>query len=190
MWPWGHLAVAYLLYAGYARRRLDSPPLAVPALAVALGSQFPDLIDKPLAWSIGVLPGGRTLTHSLLVAAVLLPPVVRLAARLQRRGVGVAFAVGYLSHLAADVPPAVLTGEFAGARFLLWPLLEAPPEDPVGGLLDAVLHYYEMGIYETVQFVLLAAAIFVWYRDGTPGLEYPRRLLAGASERWRAERPR
>ncbi|MGQ3411839.1 metal-dependent hydrolase [Natrinema sp. LN54] len=171
MWPWGHLAVAYLLYTAVTHRRFSRPPRAIPAIALAIGSQTPDLIDKPLAWNFGILPGGRTLAHSLFVVALLVPTVVLVADRLEHRAVGVAFLIGYCSHLLTDIPPAALSGEFAHAAYLLWPVLEQPPEEPVAGILDAFLHYYALGPYEWVQFGLFAVAVIVWYRDGMPGLE-------------------
>jgi len=170
MWPWGHLAVAYLLFTVGTHQRFGRPPRAWPAIALAVGSQTPDLIDKPLAWNVGVLPGGRTLAHSLFALACLVPAVLLVADRLEGRAVGVGFLVGYGSHLLADIPPAVLSGEFAHAAYLLWPVLEQPPEDPVAGILDAILHYYTLGPYEWVQFGLFAVAALVWYRDGMPGL--------------------
>ncbi|SER61652.1 metal-dependent hydrolase [Natrinema salaciae] len=169
MWPWGHFAVAYLLYTAVTHRRFGRPPRAVPAIALAIGSQTPDLIDKPLAWNVGLLPGGRTLTHTLFAAALVVPAVLLVADRLEARTVGVGFLVGYCSHLLADVPPTVLSGEFAGAAYLLWPVLEQPPEEPVAGILDAFLHYYTMGPYQWLQFGLFALAVLAWYRDGAPG---------------------
>ena len=170
MWPWGHLAVAYLLYTVVARRRFGRPPRAWPAVALAVGSQFPDLIDKPLAWNFGVLPGGRTLMHTLFTAAILVPVVLVAADRLEAPAVGLGFVVGYCSHLLADIPPGVLSGEYVGAAYLLWPALEQPPESPVAGVLDAFINYYEMGAYEWFQFAIFALAVLVWYRDGMPGL--------------------
>lgn len=177
MWPWGHLAVAYLSYSVAVHRQFDRPPRAVPVMALAVGSQTPDLIDKPLAWNFGVLPGGRTLAHSLFVAALLVPTVLVAADRLGGRTVGVGFLLGYCSHLLADIPPTVFSGNLAGGAYLLWPILEQPPEHPVAGILDAILHYYELGAYEWVQFGLFAAAILVWYLDGTPGTGIVRTTL-------------
>ena len=99
-----------------------------------------------------------------------MPAVLIVADRLESRAIGVSLLVGYCSHLLADIPPAVLSGEFAHAAYLLWPVLEQPPEDPVAGILDAILHYYALGPYEWVQFGLFAVAALVWYRDGMPGL--------------------
>ncbi len=180
MWPWGHLAVAYLLYTAVVHRRFGRPPRALPAIALAVGSQTPDLIDKPLAWNAGLLPGGRTLSHSVFAFAALVVVVPAVATRLRRRPLGVAFLAGYGSHLLSDVPPAVLGGDVSGATYLLWPVLEVPPEEPVAGILDAVLNYYELGAFEWVQFGLFAVAALVWYRDGTPGWG----LVTTSLERW------
>ena len=185
MWPWGHLGVAYLLYTAYTHRRFDRAPLALPALALAVGSQFPDLVDKPLAWTLGVLPGGRTLGHSLLFAAVLIPAVYALTLRFDRLEVATAFVIGHLSHLLADIPPSVLTGDLSGTEFLLWPRVDQPAEEPVGGILDAILTYYTMGAYEWFQLGIFVVGAVVWYRDGAPGLEYVpfgKRFVPGTSD--------
>jgi hypothetical protein len=59
MWPWGHLAVGYLLSAGAAYLRDHSSPRGLAVVALAAGTQLPDLLDKPLAsaipLSLGVL---------------------------------------------------------------------------------------------------------------------------------------
>lgn len=183
MWPWGHLAVAYLSYALYARRRNGRPPRTLPVAALAVGSQAPDLLDKPLAWTFGVLPGGRTLAHSLLFAALLIPAVYALALRTDRVEAGRAFVTGHLSHLVTDVPPAaVAAGDLSQAGYFLWPLVDAPEEVPVGGILDAILTYYAMGSYEWLQFGLFALAVAVWYRGGAPGLEYVRLAVPSGTE--------
>ncbi len=182
MWPWGHLGVAYLLYSFYTHRRFDRAPSALAAIALAIGSQFPDLIDKPLAWTFDVLPGGRTLGHSIFFAMLLIPAVYALALRFDRLEVGTAFVIGHVSHVIADIPPSALRGDFSGTEFLLWPVVEQPPEEPVGGILDAILTYYALGPYEILQFGLFIGAAIVWYRDGMPGLEYVRSIVARGRE--------
>jgi len=182
MWPWGHLAVAYLIYTGYSHRRADHPPRALPMIALAIGSQFPDLIDKPFAWSLEILPGGRTLAHSVFVAALLLPAAYSLARRVDRPEIGTAFAIGHVSHLLADVPPsAILSGDLGATTFLFWPVLEPPAYDPVDGILAGFLRY-SMGWFEWVQLGLVLVALVVWYRDGTPGLGAVWRGLERAVE--------
>lgn len=178
MWPWGHLGIAYLLYNLYTHRRFDRPPRALPVLALAIGSQFPDLLDKPLAWNFNVLPGGRTLSHSLLFVIGLTVVVYALANRFGGLETATAFVIGHVAHLCTDIPPAVFGGEVSGLAYLLWPFVEQPSEEPVAGLLDAILTYYAVGPYELVQFALFTFAAVVWYYDGKPGLAYVRSILA------------
>lgn len=102
MFPWEHAAVGYILVSLWARvtgRRLDG----WAALAVLVGTQFPDLVDKPLAWSFGVLPSGISMAHSILVSVPVSIVVVAVARRYGAATVGVAFALGYLSHIPADL---------------------------------------------------------------------------------------
>jgi len=122
MWPWGHLAVGYALYSLGVRARFRRAPEVWNALACGLGTQFPDLVDKPFAWWIPILPGGRTLGHSLLFAV---PLVAVLALVAWRYGGGprvVAFGFGYLTHLAGDIVEPMLYGSAYELTFLLWPV--------------------------------------------------------------------
>ena len=174
MWPLGHAAVAYLLYSLSHRGRFDAPPELGPLVALAVGSQFPDLVDKPLAWYLGQLPTGRTLAHSLLVLVPLSVLVVLVARRYDRTEYGVAFGVGALSHATVDALP-VLWNEDASADFLLWPLVsveayEEGAPSVVSLFLDSLSEPYFLS-----EFVLAAVAFALWRRDGSPGLE---RLVA------------
>lgn len=164
MMPWGHIGVAYFVYAVYSRGRYGRPPMAVPALLLAFGSQFPDLVDKPLAWGLGVLPGGRTLAHSLITTAVLLAVLYAVAAKYDRTEYVTAFAIGHVSHLVADIPPAAPLGDVSSASFLLWPLLPQGPYDPV--LSNQLLAF----VYQWFQIFIFVVALFAWYRNGMPGL--------------------
>lgn len=176
MWPWGHVAVAYLCYTAFTHRRAGRAPYALPTLALLVGSQFPDLLDKPLAWSAHVLPGGRTMAHSLLFAALVIPLAYAVAVRLDRVAVAIAFAVGHLAHLFADVPPAVLAGDFSGATYLFWPVVQPESYESIDGILAMFLSY-SMGPYEVAQLGLFAVAAVVWYRDGAPGTDVARVAL-------------
>jgi hypothetical protein len=171
MWPWGHLAVAYILYSTVARMNDSRLPGGLAVFALAVGSQFPDLIDKPLGWSLGVLPGGRTLAHSVFLAAVLIPLVYVLATEYNRRETATEFSLGYVVHLLTDIPPSVLTGDFAALTSLFSPVLAQLAYEEVGSILEGFLRY-SMGGYEWAQLALLALAIVVWYRDGRPGIAY------------------
>lgn len=176
MWPWGHLAGAYVLYTVSTRKRFDEPPAHGPVLVLVFASLLPDLVDKPLAWYLGVLPTGRTLAHSLVVLVPLSIAVYHLACRYDRREHGVAFAVGVFSHAALDALPALWNPE-ANAAFLLWPLV--PVEGYERGSPSVVeLFLASLGEpYFLSEFVLLALAVVLWRRDGYPGLEPLRERL-------------
>lgn len=174
MWPWDHAAVAYLLVSGLSRVVWGRPPgLSVGAVGVFAGV-LPDLIDKPLSWGLGVLPAGRTLGHSLLVAAPALALVLALGIGYDRRRGAVAFAVGYLSHLAGDVAyPLFVDGELR-AGFLLWPVVPAASDDAGAGVSHlaalvtdflAVLASPGGVFYLAVDAALLGGAALVWWLD-------------------------
>jgi len=169
MWPLGHAAVGYLLYSGAADRDWVAAPSATVVVALLLGTQAPDLVDKPLAWYLPVLPAGRSLGHSLLLVVPVAVAAVAVARAVDRPAIGVALALGLLSHPLVDVVP-VLWSPIATWEFLLWPVLsvEGYPEGApsiVGlfrnDLADPWFH---------LEFVLAALALFRWRRDGTPGL--------------------
>jgi ethanolamine transporter EutH len=163
MWPWAHASVGYLLYVGYAHRR--GLPLRGPAvLATGLGTQAPDLLDKPLAWTVAVLPAGRSLGHSLLFAiplAVLCWSVV--AGRFDRPAVALGAAVGYVSHLFADGLGAVLSGEWVDLSYLLWPVL-ALPEYELAPSFAAHFRAFEFSDLTLFGFALTGVAAAVWLR--------------------------
>lgn len=167
MWPWGHLAAGYLLYSLGVRLSGDRPR-DYPTLALAFGTQFPDLVDKPLAWTLGVLPNGRSLTHSLLTAAVLLA-VLRVV--LGRRGYGsvwAAFGVGYLSHIAGDVLVLVATDQYYFLGFLVWPLV--PGYGTVEKNIFGELSRIDPTALPPASVALAAAVFALWAADGLPGL--------------------
>ena len=176
MWPWGHLAVAYLLYSAFTQTKDSHSPSGLAVFALALGSQFPDLIDKPLGWSLSVLPGGRTLAHSVFLAAILIPLVYVFASKYNQSESATAFSLGYIVHLLTDIPPSVLTGDVEELTFLFWPVLEQPEYEEVESILEGFLRY-SMGSYEWAQLALVALAIIVWYRDGWPGIAYAQLQL-------------
>lgn len=176
MWPWAHAALGYLLYTGILALRDDGQPRGVPVLALGIGTQVPDLVDKPLAWYLHVLPYGRTLAHSLFVAVPLLLVVGWYADRKGKHEVGVAFAVGYLSHLLGDAFAPLVTGEWTYLGFLVWPL-QPPPERELEGV---VAHLMSIEGTATFLFGLLltAIALLQWNEHGRPGLGELHRLVA------------
>ena len=172
MWPWGHLAVAYLCYVALSLVGERSEPNRVTLLALAFGSQFPDLVDKPLAWWFDVLPSGRSLAHSLITATILLSIAYLISTRFDRQESVVAFGVGYVSHSLSDLGLDVVLGLFAGdmsqlrwTTYLLWPVL-APPPYANDGSFVAQLAAFELSRSMIGQLVLaIAIAVWIGYRS-------------------------
>lgn len=178
MWPWGHLAFGYLLYS-LSRRSLRSGVITgrdVVVLAVA--TQLPDLIDKPLAWALSVFPSGYALAHSVFLALPLGIAVLALAVRRRRLGLGLAFTVGYWSHLAGDVLLAIALEKPYTITRVLWPVVVLPGSHTSLGTIEQVT-YYAVQFFELlattenpmVYVVYLGppvAAAILWIVDGAP----------------------
>lgn len=163
MWPWAHAAVGYLLYIGYAYRQ--GFPLRGPAVvATVAGTQAPDLVDKPLAWTFTVLPAGRSLGHSLLFAALVAGLCWYVVARsFDRQAVALGAAVGYVSHLFADGLGAMLAGRWADLSYLAWPLLPLPEYETEPSFAAHFLAF-EFSDLTLFGFALTALAAGVWVR--------------------------
>lgn len=120
--PHDHAAVGLLAYLVFSSLLSDADRDVVSLGAVLFGTQFPDLVDKPLAY-YGILPYGRSLMHSLLVVPVVVGIAIAVARHADRRGLGIAFAVGMVTHPIADSYHALLDATLANAPYLLWPVL-------------------------------------------------------------------
>ena len=179
MWPWGHLAVGYLALTLGVRMRTERRPRGGETLILAVWTQFPDLVDKPLALTFGVLPSGRSLAHSLLVAVPLLVLVTSYARRRGYGTLGIAAATGYLTHLAGDSLRPAVTGEFGHLAFLAWPITTLSPSSGPGehGILEVLLSVGPTP-YAVFQFALVGVAAAAWVADGSPGVRDVRRLIA------------
>jgi hypothetical protein len=183
VWPWEHLAIGYvaasLLFRGTAR-----PLTSETFLVLAVATQFPDLVDKPLAWAVGVLPSGTTLAHSIFFAIPLCLAVIALTRYYRRGRLGVVFAVGYLLHLPGDILyGTVTTGQAPAVDAVLWPIVPTGPADTLG-LLEKVLYFwgqYEQFLtssqavgYLVFEATLLGVAFVLWRYDGYPGVSLLR----------------
>lgn len=186
MWPWEHAAVAYIVYSLLARLLRWKRPAAVTALAVLLGSQVPDLIDKPLAWWLQILPSGRSLGHSLLFALPIVVTAVWIARLRRRVQVGVAFAVGYLLHLPGDALYPVLTGGRPETEFLLYPIVPQTQDVGPGFVARFSSHFGDFltflqtsrgFVYFGGELGLLLTAMVLWVLDGKPGFGLFRRQV-------------
>lgn len=175
MWPWGHLAVGYLIYVVWAQHRQDSIQRPLAILALVIGTQFPDAVDKPLAWTVTVLPSGRSFAHSLLTAGVIIAVLYRISQHFNRRDAVLAFSIGYVSHILSDLGPEVVGGLLLGdfdqlqwMTYLVWPLLPVPPYPSDDSFL-AHFAAFSVDPYVTAQLGLFATAVAVWVWSGAPG---------------------
>lgn len=177
MWPWGHLAVGYLVYAGLAKWRFDRPPGDLETVILILATQIPDLIDKPLAWTVPVLPNGRSLGHSAFIALALIGLIGWAAKRHGRHDLGWAFGIGYVSHLLTDGLGPFLAGRWAELAFLVWPVL--PPVEYSGpksiverfAVLAGELAVGDISGMLAFQFLLVVLAGVLWTHHECPGLK-------------------
>ena len=183
--PWGHLAIGYLCLSLAIRARWWVAPQGPAVIAVAIGTQLPDLIDKPLAWRFGLIPSGRSLAHSLVFFAALAAIAWLLATRYDRRVEGLAFIGGYLSHVLVDVLPAAMAGEWAKLGSLLWPI--TPVYEYSDEMDYSIIGFFlELELAEVVSFELglTIVAIALWIYDSRPGIgtmvRFGRRLRPGA----------
>lgn len=169
MWPWGHAAIGYLGYTLFLMLSKRRFPTRGEALAVLIGTQGPDLIDKPLAWTFEVLPTGRSLGHSLLTAALLCWIATLLLHRFGLLEFSAPFCFGYFVGILTDVPPSIFRGDFSEATFLLWPVLPAPTVD-MEPSFTAHLQAFELTpsiLGQTVLFVF--ATLLMVFRSHHPG---------------------
>lgn len=187
MWPWDHLAFGYVLYTVWRRTVRWDPPDGVAIAILLLGTQLPDLLDKPLAWSLEVFPSGLSVGHSLvfLVAASAVATVVGI--RIGRIDLSAAFAIGLISHLLGDILFAVLLDSPVTYELVLWPFVEIPPEH-VDGLLTTTATLWTRYLdflstttgrmYLFLDLLLLSVATASWLVDGAPGTVAFRRWLS------------
>lgn len=184
MWPWEHALFAYLLYSLVSRLWFRRPPMALAVLVLVVASSGPDLIDKPLAWQFGVFQSGYSLGHSVFFAI----PLVVLAGLLAwydgRPDAGLAFGVGYLSHLVGDLVPIYAEEGELSLYPVIWPLGERSTTDNSQGFLDRFLELFvpytrefgadllafELSAYARFQLGIAAFAVCLWLVDGAPVL--------------------
>lgn len=184
MYPPGHLAFGYLCYSLYYHIRWKQPPPGYETLVLAIGTQFPDLVDKPLAL-LGIFPYSRYVGHSLVtiaLLAVLLWLVTE--ATPSRRELVAPFTVGAVSHSISDIAPKMLNGKPLGNDFgwLLWPVIGGTPSYPSPEdiadycsfpgvvLLEEVLDLLIILFSGSAMFLWVAAGGIVWWYDGKPGM--------------------
>lgn len=178
MWPWGHLAVGYVAFSAFVRLGLRSRPSDRSVFALAVATQLPDLVDKPLAWQFGVLSNGIGVAHSLLVGV---PVALALGVALRFKGhpeLGAGVAIGYGSHVLGDLLFAALFSRPPILPSFLWPVYTTPVAAAPGLgtktwqllLASQALLGSEMGrTYFLLETLLLGGTVALWVLDGKPG---------------------
>lgn len=131
MYPSEHFIVAFLPVLAYVVVRDRRRPAARFVGVVFVGSQFPDLIDKPLAHQFGLLPSGRVFMHSLPVALPVAFVVASYGWKTDRIRPSVAFVFAYLLHLLADNYRRLLRPNPEISPDLLWPFVDPVPRSAV-----------------------------------------------------------
>lgn len=176
MQPIVHPVVGYLCYAGYTHVRHGTRPRGETTVVAVVAAALPDLIDQPL-WLVGITPVGRTFAHSLFGFVLFVGVVGLLARQRDRHDLGIAFAIGYGSHIAADIPWHVLVGDYDELGFLLWPVTDMPAYSGVKHV--ATVWGFEVTTlwFEGVIFVL---GVLLWRNDGYPGIDVVRRYVRGS----------
>lgn len=131
MFPAEHLIVALIptcmIIIGI-NRELPEPSVIG---AVFLGSQFPDLIDKPLAFQFGAIPTGRVFIHSLPIALPFLIAVVMFGQRTNRLPLALVFSFALLTHLITDTHHLLIAPNPSLSPDLFWPLVKPVPRPSV-----------------------------------------------------------
>ena len=187
MWPGEHVVLGYLAYSLFCHLRYGDPPDGPGAFVATSASLLPDLVDKPLAWSLGVVQSGHAIAHSVFFAVPLAMVVVAWSHSRGHVRTGVAFALGYLLHLPADIYYQYAVNDTIEPEMVLWPVrtLEQPPTRAgfVGetirriGELRLELLAGDISQYMWMQFALMGTVAVLWLFDGAPVL---REILLGS----------
>jgi hypothetical protein len=184
MWPWEHAIMGYVAYSLFCHAYYRESPGGLDAFAVVFASVLPDLIDKPLAWEYGVFDVGYAIGHSIFFAVPLSIAVGVIARSAGRPRAGVAFAVGYLLHLPADIVDGYVRDGHLSFWIVLWPF--QPDEahqhvhDHSHGFTDQFLGLFaqyqrelfsgDPSTYILLQLGLAVFAALLWLFDGAPVL--------------------
>ncbi|SEQ21911.1 metal-dependent hydrolase [Natrinema salaciae] len=186
MWPWEHAIVGYLAYSLFCHLAFRDSPGGLDAFAVVFASVLPDVIDKPLAWEFGVFDAGHALGHSVFFAVPLSIVVGTIAHAGASPRTGLAFGVGYLLHLPADILYSYVNEGVFYVEIVLWPVATVPAGSLNRGFLESFALLFgrylgellagDVSTYVWFQFGLAVFAFLLWVYDGVPVL---RELLLG-----------
>ncbi|MDF9748475.1 MULTISPECIES: metal-dependent hydrolase [Natrinema] len=182
MMPWGHLAFGYVLYSLGHRFVTRKPPAGFGVvLAIVVGTQLPDVVDKTLSWGLHLFPQGYSIAHSILVAVPVGLLILGVTA-FRSRDIGIAFVLAYWSHLVGDAMLAVPKRGVSPGDRLLWPIVTLPPyrgEPTLFGQIERIFSTFFNEMLTTEHFLFLAIytvpyllVFSLWVIDGSPGIAF------------------
>ncbi|WP_380681456.1 metal-dependent hydrolase [Salinigranum sp. GCM10025319] len=162
MFPLGHATFGYLLYVPFAWLADYRLPYRLTLASLLVGTQFPDLVDKPLAF-VGVLPSGRALGHSVFFAVGLFVALWFVTRRYDCPHLTVPFGFGHVSHVVGDLLLPLVAGQRGDFTFLLYPVLPAPeyPSDGIAPWVRIVRYYSSPELRPELLLVPIALVLFV-----------------------------
>lgn len=156
MEPTNHVLVALLPVVAYSLLRYRRLPSGSIVLTAVFAGLFADIVDKPLAWTFGIIPSGRMLAHSIVISIPLLVVLLVVAYRTDRLPYAVVFTWGHLSHLAGDFYPVLSQGSnYYYYPNMFWPLMSANPDRNPG----FSGHAPTMGTETMIEFTVLALIV-------------------------------
>ena len=160
MLPHEHFITAFVPVVAYFAIRYRQLPSAGVVFVVFVGSQFPDLVDKPLTLA-NLIPWGRVFMHSLPFALPIATIVLLYAVATDQQHLGGGFVFAYLLHIPGDWYGRLLSGEIPPD--LLWPIMSIPahPHAPGWGGPGDVYAY----VWSLYSIVLLALAFSLLTAD-------------------------
>ncbi len=121
----GHATCSYLVL-----RSLKKHPSYLIIFVTLVGSYFPDFIDKPLNWFLGL--NGRGFAHSLLFF-LFISSIIFFVYKLKKWDFLKYFSLGHGLHLIQD---------YVNLPVLLYPFLGDPPQERVIPLFEMVSIFY------------------------------------------------
>lgn len=163
MYPIEHFVVAVVPVIGYVLVRDRRLPEVRLLAVVFVASQLPDLVDKPLAHQVHLLPSGRVFLHSLPIAVPIVCLVGWYAWRTDRPRAGGAFVFAYLSHVVADNRRALSPPDPTLSPDMLWPFRPATPRPIVPHWAGA--ESINVRLWGGFSAVVLAISAYYAYRD-------------------------
>jgi len=139
----GHLAAAWI----------SGSALGADLSGTFTAAMFPDIVDKPIRWILGITPNDRLPAHTLL--GWLLTTIIAKSWCGDRFAKG--WALGYGAHLACDRINASFN---PGRLYLLWPLRRYHYHQGPTGLSSSLRDFKGTSLLFEMTLTLLGGIVF------------------------------